>query len=471
MVCVIYIYIYIYMRLSEVPPVLIRSPGQEKFSAVQLLNYMRASRLLRAGSQLSTAVQLGIEARWPGLFDEEVLAKSSKDPGASTLYEWHFMVDMALLLYQQQQNENPNMKFFRFGWTDATDLRGRQLLISKHIRIECGRIVRSLQVVHQLCADRRHAERALRHQARLTARREADPEASSSSCDSGPSSDELQEPQRPQRQPPPAPLTRVQRRALCKELRANLVQHTSIPTGLALGHTDLAAKMAATTHAFVMETATLGGLRRVARSFMAYTTDMGTELGAAEFRGSVDSMVPHWHPERAERARLRFETDEGAQGGGDDDDEDECYFPFAIGIPGMNHVVHNLSADIDHRLTWWPRFWEGLRTVAALLTNDQRRKRVWKNCVKDSAYAHMERNFMKGVPKLYVKRWGMIIAFINHVRPLLLVLRRTWSRAAYQGRGPEDAARESETAALAGGGEEAEISNVIIIINYYYYCC
>ena len=69
---------------------------------------------------------------------------------------------------------------------------------------------------------------------------------------------------------------------------------------------------------------------------------------------------------------------------------------------------------------------------------------------------------MKGVPKLYVKRWGMIIAFINHVRPLLLVLRRTWSRAAYQGRGPEDAARESETAALAGGGEEAEISNTII---------
>ena len=458
------IYIYIYMRLSEVPPVLIRSPGQEKFSAVQLLNYMRTSRLLRAGSQLSTAVQLGIEAHWPGLFEQEVLAKSSKDPGATTLFEWSFMVDMALLLYQQQQNENPNMKFFRFGWTDATDLRGRQLLISKHIRIECGRIVRSLQVVHQLCADRRHAERALRHQARLTARREADPEASSSSCDSGPSSDELQEPQRPQRQPPPAPLTRVQRQALCKELRANLVQHTSIPTGLALGHTDLAAKMAATTHAFVMETATLGGLRRVARSFMAYTTDMGTELGAAEFRGSVDSMVPHWHPERAERARLRFETDEGAQGGGDDDDEDECYFPFAVGIPGMNHVVHNLSADIDHRLTWWPRFWEGLRTVAALLTNDQRRKRVWKNCVKDSTYADMERNFMKGVPKLYMKRWGMIIAFINHVRPLLLVLRRTWSQAAYQGRGPEDAARESETAALAGGGEEAEISNVIIII-------
>ena len=154
----------------------------------------------------------------------------------------------------------------------------------------------------------------------------------------------------------------------------------------------------------------------------------------------------------------------GAQGGGDDDDEDECYFPFAIGIPGMNHVVHNLSADIDHRLTWWPRFWEGLRTVAALLTNDQRRKRVWKNCVKDSTYADMERNFMKGVPKLYMKRWGMIIAFINHVRPLLLVLRRTWSQAAYQGRGPEDAARESETAALAGGGEEAEISNIIMVI-------
>eukprot|EP00972_Heterocapsa_arctica_P002462 355260-Heterocapsa_arctica.AAC.1 len=75
---------------------------------------------------------------------------------------------------------------------------------------------------------------------------------------------------------------------------------------------------------------------------MAYTTDMGTELGAAEFRGSVDSMLPHWHPERAERDRPRFETDEGSvddrSGSDSDGGEDECYFPFAIGIPGMNHV-------------------------------------------------------------------------------------------------------------------------------------
>jgi hypothetical protein len=133
-------------------------------------------------------------------------------------------------------------------------------------------------------------------------------------------------------------------------------------------------------------------------------------------------------------------------GSDSDGGEDETYFPFAIGIPGMNHVVHNLSADIDHRLTWWPRFWEGLKTVAALLTNDQRRKRVWKTCVKNSVHADMERNFLNGVPKLYEKRWGMIIAFITRARPLLFVLRRTWSQAAYQGAvgGRGGAAREED---------------------------
>jgi len=435
-------------RLTDSPVVVMRN--NHKFSAARLLSYMRLSRLLRSGSHLSTVLQLGMEARWPGLFDTSDMGR--KDPGRSTVYEWHFVVDMALLLYHQKLNEDPAKRFYRFGWSDATDLKGRQLLISRHIRIDRDRITAALRIVHQLRLDSVYGERRLHRLARVAQQREVDPEATSGdddSADEGPW----------QGVRLPAPLTSEGRRALCKELQSCLVHHVSIPTGLALGHTDLASKMSATTHAFVMETSTLRGLRRVARSFVAYTTDMGTELGASEFRGSLESLVPSWHPERCQD-QPRFEIDAGDGGGGDedrsssdDDSQRELYFPNAIGIPGMNHVIHNLSADVDHRLTWWPRFWKGLKVVSALLSNDQRRKRVWKTCVQGSPYHHMERAFLNGVPVLYEKRWGMIITFITRARPLLLVLRKTWSQAAFDFGGDMAAEQQQDQ---QGEEEDAE---------------
>jgi len=118
------------------------------------------------------------------------------------------------------------------------------------------------------------------------------------------------------------------------------------------GHTDLAAKCAATTHALLLETPSLAALKQVSRSFLAFTTDMGTELGIPTFHGTVESMTPAWHP--AKPTVRTFMADGDVH---DDSDESEGqgeqFLPKAIGIPGMNHIIHYLAVDINHEFQWW----------------------------------------------------------------------------------------------------------------------
>lgn len=79
--------------------------------------------------------------------------------------------------------------------------------------------------------------------------------------------------------------------------------------------------------------------------------------------------------------------------------------------------------------------------MAGLLSNDQRRRRVWATCVKGSSYSHLEKDFLAGVPKLYEKRWSVVISFISRVKPLLVILRSTWSQADFErGMGPSKTA-------------------------------
>lgn len=124
-----------------------------------------------------------------------------------------------------------------------------------------------------------------------------------------------------------------------------------VPIGLGEGHTDLAAKCAATTHALLLESPTLVALKQVSRSFMAFTTDMGTELGIPTFHGTVESMIPAWHP--AKPTASTFVADWDVNSDSDESEgQGEQFLPRAIGIPGMNHIIHNLAVDIDHQLEW-----------------------------------------------------------------------------------------------------------------------
>eukprot|EP00969_Alexandrium_andersonii_P260070 11498878-Alexandrium_andersonii.AAC.1 len=182
---------------------------------------------------------------------------------------------------------------------------------------------------------------------------------------------------------------------------------------------------------------------------------MGAELGVAEFAMTIESVVPRWHPEIAQGPPGVFQEDDGGLDASMPDPPRAHFLSNSIGVPGMNHVVHNLSHDLDTRLQGWDLFfYPGLTNIAALLADDQRRKRVWACCVQDSPqFKHTERLWFQSVPKLYEKRWGYVIDFIAHAYPLITTLASTWSQEAYERglkstSGPGQASSQFDPAAL-----------------------
>lgn len=69
------------------------------------------------------------------------------------------------------------LRFYRFGWADSTDLKGRQLLMMRHIRLQRDLAFEALQLVHTLCRDRECMERQLALDEQLAVRLALDADA------------------------------------------------------------------------------------------------------------------------------------------------------------------------------------------------------------------------------------------------------------------------------------------------------
>ena len=403
-----------------------RLPHGSRYSAEVLLQCLRAALHLRSTATLHQCVSLGIEARWPRFFGPSV-HKHPKS-SSSSVQRSKLVVDLALILRQRPSDETSPV--YRFVWSDGTDIKGWQMLISRHVHVRKDSIWNAMLAVHKLTLDCGHIEAALLTDTRRARLRELgmdsdddDDENSESELQPGSLVEDL-----------PEPLLPEERVRLCKVL-LNLVKvHVQIPTALALGHTDLPSKVDAMMHACSLEAGSVHVLQEMVNSFCSITTDMGTELGMAEFRcASVESLMPEWHPERSHPRIFVDDTGDAVEPVEDPDAAASPFlFHYALGIPGMNHICSNLAKDVDEKLGGWDDFYAQLKNVAAFLSDDQRRRRIWNFCLKGTAFDYAEKSFLADVEPLYEKRWNMVILFLQRVRPLLSILRSTWVRASYE---------------------------------------
>ena len=279
--------------------------GKLKFSAEVLLSTLRASRLLRSGSRLHHMLQVGINARYPGLFDLSVDTgvKMSASNNARSMLSVHAAL---LLLARAWQGED---RYYRFAWSDGTDLKGRQLLMSRHMQIPCDKIVEAMQVAHKLAWDRRHSARQLRAERQRAQRLEL-------GLDEDGSEEEEEEvcldvcnyQKCKERDGPELPaLSAEERQRLCTFLMELIVPHVFVPISLGLGHTDLASKVEASVYSFMWECASMQDLRNMCSSYRTYTTDMGTEMGIAQFHGRLSRLLPPWSGSLPRFTPIRYE--------------------------------------------------------------------------------------------------------------------------------------------------------------------
>ena len=99
----------------------------------------------------------------------------------------------------------------------------------------------------------------------------------------------------------------------------------------------------------------------------------------------------------------------------------------AIPIAGMQHIIHNLNAEAHQHLSHWDTFYRQLKVVEALLRIDERRQRYCWTCVRHTPFVNTAYLFDKFSESLYEARWREVMKFLLEVRPLLNVMRNTWS--------------------------------------------
>ena len=99
---------------------------------------------------------------------------------------------------------------------------------------------------------------------------------------------------------------------------------------------------------------------------------MGADLGVSHFRSfSIHSLLPDWVP-GVEGQDLGFDADVAgpAAGGGADgpcDLPSERFLDKCISIPGLFHIISNLTEEVDKMLLHWKEYSEQVATIETLL--------------------------------------------------------------------------------------------------------
>ena len=112
---------------------------------------------------------------------------------------------------------------------------------------------------------------------------------------------------------------------------------------------------------------------------VSWTTDLGTESGSAECtaEGFWDQVAATFNIERLVEDSGEVEWD------GDGGVGRTYIFQRAVLVPGMCHIVDNLSHDVHTAaMASWPRFKTHLDALMQLLCSPQHKERFVQTCAR-----------------------------------------------------------------------------------------
>eukprot|EP00959_Pyramimonas_sp_CCMP1952_P123782 2587916-Pyramimonas_sp.AAC.1 len=248
---------------------------------------------------------------------------------------------------------------------------------------------------------------------------------------------------------------------LTREVEGYLLRHVCVPQFLGSGASSLTykAKCVVFLMYLMSREPRLLSLLGACRNVVSFTSDMGTELGLADFECTMKDILPPWVLGQAESGDGQLSADLGfdlatiadSAGGVDPAVASAKIFGLAMPIAGMMHIIHNLSWFVDCRLSHFPEWLKGMTSLVTLLHYEHNRRRYVISCVRGSDFSGRANSINRvGVPLFTEWRWGSVITVIHKLAPLECVLRNTFSAEKFK-RG-EDGEGEGSAVVLAQEG-------------------
>ena len=225
----------------------------------------------------------------------------------------------------------------------------------------------------------------------------------------------------------------VELRRLHVIMRSVFRRHVHPPSFLAARELSLLMKTQAFLHSISLESVSVEALDGWTCTVGSFTVDMGTEVGMGLLPSiPTEQVLQSWRytsplvledvgggvPIVADIPAPRVEA---------------CaanFFPYAVVIPGVMHLFHNLRGALLQSLTSWKEGVEKrLKSVARWLSS-------WNNLVrlKRTCFVGMEFMFdkqFKCVPLFIEWKWGSICRTLSALLPLRAALQINWSYQKY----------------------------------------
>ena len=317
------------------------------YSSALLLDVLRMCRHIK-GNNLKQVLQRAVNIVFPHILQSAVRNLFSGEglmlPSKATRHRSRLSLDTAMImLFRQDLSATTRL---RFGWADSSPQHSRDWLLSAHDSILEADLARVASAVDRLIDAR------IRREAHS---RGGDHHNAGEIEENADSDEDDQE-----------EMLREQTVAQDHEFLMLAIQrHDHVPTVLGRGGVKAADKVAALLHAWALESADLASLLSFTRSHRSFTTDMGTELSVASFESiSIHSLLPPWLPKN--NLGLDVEQDVAEQPGnaaGAAATGAGAFLPHSISMPGVLHILFNLSKELAVGMPEWDWFWDSLKMV------------------------------------------------------------------------------------------------------------
>ena len=374
-------------------------PRPAQYPSHILISSVFLAFLLGSRKHMIEAVQLSMRVALPEL-DLEALLKHIQVPRTTTLARASTYLDFAFLQFCKRKWKSQQYTFY--AWADSSPQSGREWFMLMHACVSSTDMLALFQAVNYLARSR--PDFTDHHEAE-----EAD----------------------------------IEEHIRCNMLvQATLYHHRCIPVAMGSGKTSLEDKAACLLHAMGLECDGLDSVAPHLRNVVSWTSDFGTEVQVPAFQ-SLDwkSLLPSWM-----HVKLPVDSDvcDGEHGGqlvvrpANAPEQEaattspQALMPNCLIVPGVLHIVHNLSKDLHENMSWWETFWEHLRAVAHLFATRHLRERFIATCVRGTVVAGREPEFMNaGIAPLYEKRWQATVLTIDNLFPIFESFCQAWDHSRF----------------------------------------
>ena len=228
-------------------------------------------------------------------------------------------------------------------------------------------------------------------------------------------------------------------------LAPRILLRPGVPTSVGSAKATVAHKAKAMLHSERLSSRSWSEALQKTNASFSRTGDLGAERALSGFRASLPDMFGEWiRSFTPNPSGFQVQDMQQAPQPHQPPSSEGLDLQGEIFVPGMLHILDNLSHDLERCLTGWESFTTQLKHCCLLLKHPASRDRLFQTCLAVPPWSSMRSKLEGFTGHVYKQRWGSTLQSIQQITPLLPILVGAWDLERF---GVRDSGRAEESQA------------------------